>query len=398
MADGTARSSGGGNARITSHNQGFSLIEVFNNLALWGENKFVSELKRTYKFQRGVNNKLDCHANQTRILSKEYSFVAGDYVRSTARNDVKRHTEDNSPKYRMVGKIYHCLTNVDKRLRNKCAMTWNSDMEENNFTDKVFSRFTSHFSLKSAAFTLAEVLITLGIIGVVAAMTMPSLITNYQKKQTVTQLKKAYTELSQVIKSAEQENGMIETWDVSSMLKGQEGADRFANEFLIPYIKVIKKCFPSTSECWADDVYNLNGVKYSYLGNRAEFNSFVTVSGYSVYYWLNGDGTGGWLWVDLNGPRKPNIIGKDVFALTMRWVPDSNQNGPVTCERRLGVSMIGATCKSETSPRDGLISGNFTNGVSDYKCKKGVGGSIAGVYCGALIMLDGWEIKSDYPW
>ena len=88
-------------------------------------------------------------------------------------------------------------------------------------------------------------------------MTMPSLITNYQKKQTVTQLKKAYTELSQVIKSAEQENGMIETWDVSSMLEGQEGADRFANEFLIPYIKVIKKCFPSTSECWADDVYNL---------------------------------------------------------------------------------------------------------------------------------------------
>ena len=92
------------------------------------------------------------------------------------------------------------------------------------------------FLRRLAAFTLAEVLITLGIIGVVAAMTMPSLITNYQKKQTVTQLKKAYTELSQVIKSAEQENGMIETWDVSSMLKGQEGADRFANEFLIPYI------------------------------------------------------------------------------------------------------------------------------------------------------------------
>ena len=328
---------------------------MFNNLALWGEKKFVSELKRTYKFQRGVNNILDCQA--------------------IARNDVKRHTEDNSPKYRMVGK-----------------------MKGNNFFDKVHSLFTTPHSLKRPAFTLAEVLITLGIIGVVAAMTMPSLIANYQKKQTVTQLKKAYTELSQVIKSAEQENGMIETWDVSSMLKGQEGADRFANEFLIPYIKVIKKCFPSTSECWADDVYNLNGVKYSYLGNRAEFNSFVTVSGYSVYYWLNGDGTGGWLWVDLNGPRKPNIIGKDVFALTMRWVPDSNQNGPVTCERRLGVSMIGATCKSETSPRDGLISGNFTNGVSDYKCKKGVGGSIAGVYCGALIMLDGWEIKSDYPW
>ena len=47
------------------------------------------------------------------------------------------------------------------------------------------------------AFTLAEVLITLGIIGIVAAMTLPTLIGKYQKKQTVTQLKKSYTEISQ---------------------------------------------------------------------------------------------------------------------------------------------------------------------------------------------------------
>ena len=45
---------------------------------------------------------------------------------------------------------------------------------------------------KKFAFTLAEVLITLGIIGVVAAMTMPSLIANYKKKQAVTQLKATY--------------------------------------------------------------------------------------------------------------------------------------------------------------------------------------------------------------
>ena len=80
---------GGGNSLKPSHNHGFSLIKAFNNLAPWGEKKFVSELKRTYKFQRGVY----CH------------------------------TEDKSPKYRMVGEIYQCFTNVDKRLRNKCAMT-----------------------------------------------------------------------------------------------------------------------------------------------------------------------------------------------------------------------------------------------------------------------------------
>ena len=45
--------------------------------------------------------------------------------------------------------------------------------------------------MNNKGFTLAEVLITLGIIGVVAALTLPSLITNYQKKQIVAQLKKA---------------------------------------------------------------------------------------------------------------------------------------------------------------------------------------------------------------
>ena len=43
------------------------------------------------------------------------------------------------------------------------------------------------------AFTLAEVLVTLGIIGVVAAMTLPALVQNYKEKATVTQLKKVYS-------------------------------------------------------------------------------------------------------------------------------------------------------------------------------------------------------------
>ncbi len=276
-------------------------------------------------------------------------------------------------------------------LRFPLSPTRDEGKKKNSLATSLLSRL--------AAFTLAEVLINLGIIGVVAAMTMPSLVASYQKQQVVAQLKKAYTELSQTIKMAEVENGLIDSWDVTSMNKSQEGADLFANTFLVPYIKTIKTCFPSTSECWADDVYNLNGSKVSYLGNnRAEFNSFVTVSGYSVYYWLNSDGRGGWLWVDLNGPKKPNIIGKDVFALTMRFVPYYPEKDVVSCERKLGVSMIGATCKAETSPREGLFSGNFTNGVSDYKCKKGAGGSWAGTYCGALIMQDGWTIAKDYPW
>ena len=48
-------------------------------------------------------------------------------------------------------------------------------------------------------FTLAEVLVTLGIIGVVSAMTVPTLMQNYQKKSYVVQLHKVYNELSQAL-------------------------------------------------------------------------------------------------------------------------------------------------------------------------------------------------------
>ena len=84
----------------------------------------------------------------------------------------------------------------------------NSLTETNLFTHSPIHLFT----LKRAAFTLAEVLITLGIIGVVAALTLPAVITKYQKKQTATQLKKVYTTLSQAIEHAKADYGDVSTW------------------------------------------------------------------------------------------------------------------------------------------------------------------------------------------
>ena len=297
--------SGGGSLK-PSHNHSFSLIEAFNNLALWGEKKFVSELKRTYKFQRRVNNILDCHANQTRILSKEYSFVAGDYVRSTARNDVKRHTEDNSPKYRMVGKIYHCLTNVDKRLRNKCAMTWNSDMEENNFTDKVFSRFTSHFSLKSAAFTLAEVLVTLGIIGVVSAMIVPTLMQNYQRQSYVTQLHKVYNELSQALLRYQTDKNAINFKEA-----GLSGSEAYT-EFQKNYFKVVQDCGTTQTPCFASSYKKMSGSSTNF---KCKYGCMSLASGAAIGGYGNGTNGVYEIVVDVNGQKGPNIFGRDAFTM-----------------------------------------------------------------------------------
>ena len=246
---------GGGNSRLASHIKGFNLIGLFNNLAPWGENKFVSELKRTYKFQRGVNNILDCHA--------------------IARNDVKRHTEDNSPKYRMVGEILSILRSFAvqtrifakecniiavgyvrstaqddenlNRLRNKCAMT--CGLCPRPFGERFRGYLAASLLSRLAAFTLAEVLVTLGIIGVVAAMTLPTLIESHNRQVVETRLEKFYSTINQAIVRAEvdfgdrsdwyQDTNNIETDENGKPINGSSGVEKWWNTYLAPYVKTV---------------------------------------------------------------------------------------------------------------------------------------------------------------
>ena len=73
----------------------------------------------------------------------------------------------------------------------------------------------SRLAAKKAAFTLAEVLITLGIIGVVAALTLPTLIQNHQKQVYVTQLKKAYSIYSNMFNKMAADQGVTEWSQIS---------------------------------------------------------------------------------------------------------------------------------------------------------------------------------------
>ena len=115
---------------------------------------------------------------------------------------------------------------------------------------------------RNSAFTLAEILITIGIIGVVAAMTLPTLIGNYQKKQVISQLKKAFSEYAQAMQMAQVENGTLDTWALmpsSDFNNNQlEQSKYFGEKYLFPNIKTLNTCIPTSSECWADDVKNLN--------------------------------------------------------------------------------------------------------------------------------------------
>ena len=86
-------------------------------------------------------------------------------------------------------------------------------------TDTVFSRKRVAFTLaegathvdtcdgkRKIAFTLAEVLITLGVIGVVASLTLPSIVAHYKEKVLVTQIQKAYSEMQNALKMYSAQN------------------------------------------------------------------------------------------------------------------------------------------------------------------------------------------------
>ena len=240
---------------------------------------------------------------------------------------------------------------------------------------------------QKAAFTLAEVLITLGVIGVVSAITMPTLIQNYQKQVTVTQLKKAYSEIAQAIQKAELEHGLMENWYFPKADFNDDSVEQnkyFFENYIKPNLKIIETCIPTSSKCWTDNVLNLKNEKANYISNKQTHLSYITASGYSVYMWMHGTGEGGWYWVDLNGPKKgPNRIGRDIFAFQYEF--KGSRFNPA------GIS------SGETITRD-MLMGKEEGGELQYLCSKDSGGAMSGGFCSAVIAIDGWKISDDYPW
>jgi type II secretory pathway pseudopilin PulG len=93
------------------------------------------------------------------------------------------------------------------------------------------------------------VLITLGIIGIVAALTLPSLVASYKEKVNVTKLKKAYSAMSQAYAQAVNEYGTPDNWDLvgdSSLVGAQNLIEK-----LQPYLKFSSG--PSQREIYLSD-------------------------------------------------------------------------------------------------------------------------------------------------
>ncbi len=236
---------------------------------------------------------------------------------------------------------------------------------------------------RKAAFTLAEVLITLGIIGVVAALTLPTLISNYQKRVYVTQLKKSVSVLSNGFKLMMAHDGVTELKDTEAFSKiADSGCDN--DTINLPYCTPLKEALQST----------FAGITFS---NSSEVSKFKTLNGtllnsrggylirfpdgscireYMFFkYSPFGDmgtmkGLMGFILIDINGDKNPNTEGRDIFVLHVGNVG--------------GVYPAGSMASSEAL--EGNPNSGYWRTATDaaYTCK--IDGSSTGEGCAARVL------------
>ncbi len=190
----------------------------------------------------------------------------------------------------------------------------------------------AHFDkIHRAAFTLAEVLITLGIIGVVAAMTMPSLIANHREKQTVAQLKKAYSTMQQAYLMAINKYGDPQNWDKSNSEIGKDEDGNSIVDYSSAYtiFSYLAENMKSVDGGKANkyiihgfDKYTLDGKFQSTISANDDIPNIILADGTQISSGWIQDGNMD-IFVALNKCAKKGkcTLGKDAFYFHMRFSP-----------------------------------------------------------------------------
>lgn len=220
-------------------------------------------------------------------------------------------------------------------------------------------------------FTLAEVLITLGIIGVVAALAIPTLIGKYSDMQRSVALKKAYTNLSQAILMSQQEHGDATEWDRAPY--HNKGMLEWSNEYIFKYMKKVTACEGGNNQlkCPTD----ADKICYAHNGVCSNINLrmaiYVLADGENIYIFSGGNPVAGksdflHILVDTNGVKKPNVFGKDVFTFVLAL--------------------------NDRKPMKSWGCSDTTRGTALKCCKNNSS------KCTGLLEFDNWEFKKDYPW
>ncbi len=235
-------------------------------------------------------------------------------------------------------------------------------------------------------FTLAEVLITLGIIGVVAAITIPVLTGNYRKNVVETSLKKYYSILNQALERSQADNGSAVNWEWKRSTYGEED-DAFFKKYFAPYILTANKQQIQNSitnnfyKIYASD--NIGGESQLYTDNRRRIWYQLPDGGAVLFSQesLHNKQLGNFSVVLPTGANPERLVaGKDVFIFSVQLSQDG------TSVSLAPNSFWGWTCSNVIEQKD-----DFIRGCKSYTSMNPEN------YCTMLIYCNGWKIPDDYP-
>jgi len=212
----------------------------------------------------------------------------------------------------------------------------------------------------------------LAIIGIIAAITIPSIVANHQKRTLETQFAKAYRTISTAVNLAIADHGGIDTWEWQEQYTSEEMV-AFVKKYFLPYMNVVKFCPPETcQECFNHDVFRLNGAPIQITGARP---TAVLADGTSVRFnFYDAKPRAISIGFDINGLKKPNTIGKDVHGINL--YPSVNKILPN------GVM-------HNSLDKDG----NYTFYDIEAVRQSCLNKTVQGWECSALIVADGFKIN-----
>lgn len=229
--------------------------------------------------------------------------------------------------------------------------------------------FTSHHSLftRKSAFTLAEILITLGIIGIVAAMTIPTLMTKYAKQRTETQLKAFYSRINQTLKMSAAENGDIDGLIERKAYSYDEQVE-FLKQYIFPYMKHL-----GYEDCTTGQIHVC-----VYLIDGGLMTFSVDKNGGDIMYFPDGN------------KGRENLLEQKPLrntareAFSFQFAKYKNSSDKVV----QSADFVEPYVFKWDGTKEGLKK-------DTWACVKGC--TNCG-YCTKMIQMNDWKIPDDYPW
>jgi len=178
--------------------------------------------------------------------------------------------------------------------------------------------------IKRFGFTLAEVLIVIGIIGVVANMTIPTLINNIQNQENIIMYKKVYSGISASVKMVMNEYGQD---NINGLLATGTDSE--------PFVVALKNYLAISKICGANATNGIcfhSNSNWKHLNNSSIDGSTITHETHDVqgamlqngvlmkwctHNCANGSPSCADFFIDANGFKGPNTVGKDIFAVAI---------------------------------------------------------------------------------